>query len=148
MQKLPRQTVLSGHAFTQGRLPLVHCSLLSLPSERELLSGVKVCLRSVFTPSTNRFALGPAQLASLRISIDHRKILRLRLEFFGSHLSLSKRWRLALVHLSFFSLSSERKVLNGVKISLCSITILPPLRRSPSLYTRVAGVAPRSHFTD
>ena len=59
MQKLPRQNVLSGRAFTQGRLTLVHCSLLSLPSERELLSGVRGCLRSVFTPSTNRFALGP-----------------------------------------------------------------------------------------
>ena len=50
---------------------------------------------------------GPAQLASLRISIDHRKILRLRLEFFGSHLSPSKRWRLAFVHYSFFVSLSE-----------------------------------------
>ena len=41
-------------SLTKGGLALVHRSFFVLLTERELLSGVRVCLRAVFTPSTMR----------------------------------------------------------------------------------------------
>ena len=58
----------------------------------------------------------------------------------------SKRGRLTLVPHSFFALPSERKLLNGVKVSLCSITILPPLRGPPPFTQGRLTLVPHSFF--